>query len=65
MAKKKNECPYLTPCPFFKTLTLPTSAEIFKVQYCKSEYKRCKRYALQTSGKIVPEKMWPDGTMPG
>jgi hypothetical protein len=64
MVEKRNDCPYLAPCPFFKSLALPASAEVFKVQYCRSDYRKCKRYLLRSAEKAVPDGMWPDGTLP-
>jgi hypothetical protein len=64
MAEKRNECPYLAPCPLSETLALPTSVEILKVQFCRGEYTRCKRYLPKSSGKTVPKDVWPDGMIP-
>ncbi len=64
MVEKREKCTFLESCPFFKTLAMPTSAEALKSLYCKGDYKGCTRYLLKSSGKSIPEGMWPDGTVP-
>lgn len=63
MEEKKCECLFLSSCPFFETLSLPTSAEILKVQYCRGDYQKCTRYKLKSTGKQPSSDMWPDGSI--
>jgi hypothetical protein len=59
----KSPCPYAGICPFFARLEMPASASVLRIRYCLTEYERCERYKLKSSGKAVPEPMWPDGTI--
>lgn len=64
MTKLGKKCPYLGPCPFFKSLKLPASADILKISYCKNHFETCARYQLKFTGKEVPKKLWPNGMEP-
>ncbi len=58
------ECPKLEKCPFFnETLkNMPSTANILKKQYCKSDYTKCARYMVSEAlGKEkVPLDLYPN-----
>jgi hypothetical protein len=61
--QSETRCPYAHICPFFETLQIPASAEVLKTRYCLDDHEKCERYKLRSTGKAVPEAMWPDGTV--
>jgi hypothetical protein len=61
--QRKTRCPYAEICPFFEALQIPASAEVLKTRYCLDHHEKCERYELKSTGREVPEAMWPDGTV--
>ncbi|HDP69953.1 MAG TPA: hypothetical protein ENN38_03970 [Actinobacteria bacterium] len=58
-----SECPNLEKCPFFKNLSLASTAEVLKNNYCRDNFENCARKKIKDSGEPVPENLWPNGKM--
>ena len=56
------ECPYINTCPIYEKIASGVLEEIYMRQYCKNDYKSCKRYQARSAGKTCPDHMMPDGT---
>ena len=54
------DCSRLLKCAFFndRMADMPASAEIYKKNYCKSEFDKCARFRV--AAKLGPEKVPSD-----
>ena len=59
-----GDCECLPRCPFFndKMVGLPATAELFKKQYCRSNYLTCARYMVfkALGRERVPADLFPN-----
>jgi hypothetical protein len=61
MENRANVCEGIKSCPFFNSLHFGSTAETLKVLFCKSDWKKCERWKLKTTGVDVPVELWPNG----
>lgn len=58
------ECEYMDTCTFFndRMPRMPASAELFKLQYCRSDKASCARYMIlsELGRQRVPKDMYPN-----
>jgi len=54
------DCPALATCPFFadRLQNMPSTSELLKQRYCRSNYERCARWVVRE--KLGKEKVPPD-----
>ncbi len=56
-------CPRITGCPLFQQFSMKAALRVWMGQYCESQFSRCERLRLATSGKEVPLNLLPNGRM--
>lgn len=61
--KATADCPNMAGCEMFAMLRLAGTLEVWKNNYCTTDFKRCERYKLSVAGRPVPPNMLPTGTL--
>jgi len=55
----RDDCAKLSECAIFKNKTDSSKYKVFKMHYCRANFKACERYKK----KSPPENLLPDGTI--
>jgi hypothetical protein len=63
MPERDPNCKYIEKCPMYQYLKFDLAKKMVIQKYCKGDYETCSRRMLRESGKEVPEKLLPNGTM--
>lgn len=58
-------CPNMSACPLYALFAMESSAEFWKVSYCRGQFTNCARYKLSSRGERVPATLLPNGTSLG
>lgn len=61
MENSNGVCQVIEKCPFFNGLQYSSTANTLKILFCKSDWQKCERWKLRSSGAEVPTNMWPNG----
>ena len=54
-------CPHMSSCALYPLFSQRAVLEIWKTNYCTSEYERCARYQLACEGQTIPLTLLPNG----
>ena len=65
MGETRPKCPKLGQCRLFTVLTLNSTLQIWKDNYCNGDFGRCSRYKNEACGAPVPDLLLPNGHILG
>lgn len=60
---RRPECPNTLSCEMYDLLKLAGTLAIWKTNYCNSDFERCERHKLSSSGRPVPRNLLPNGVL--
>ena len=63
MSRPSRECPNMASCRMFQVFTFATTLQIWKDNYCTSDFERCERYKQTACGTAVSDLLLPNGRL--
>jgi len=54
-------CPHMSGCALYPLFSQRAVLEVWKTNYCTSDFGRCARYKLATEGQPIPQTLLPNG----
>ena len=57
------DCPNIPSCRMFPMFKMAGSLEVWKINYCTSNYTGCARFKLTCSAEAVPDELLPNGRL--
>jgi hypothetical protein len=58
-----RQCPNMPTCRMYAVFTLASTLQIWKENYCTSDYDRCERYKQTACGNQVSDLLLPNGRL--
>ena len=59
----KRPCPNMPTCRMYSVFTLASTLQIWKDNYCTSDFDRCERFKRSACGEQVSDLMLPNGIL--
>jgi len=56
-------CSHVKGCELFVQFAMNPALELWKMNYCEGDHKRCVRYRMSNAGRPVPLTLLPNGRM--
>jgi hypothetical protein len=60
---RREPCPNMPNCRMYAVFSLATTLQIWKDNYCTSDFMRCERYKQTACGSAISDLLLPNGHM--
>jgi hypothetical protein len=58
-----SDCPNMRSCRLFPLFKMAGALQVWKINYCTSNFQACERYKQVCSAESVPDTMLPNGKL--
>jgi len=56
-------CPNMSTCRLFPLFKISGALQVWKINYCESNYTNCARFKMTCSAELVPDELLPNGKL--
>ena len=57
------DCPNMRTCRMFPLFKMAGALEVWKINYCTSDFSSCARYQQSCAAEQVPDELLPNGKL--